>query len=81
MADAEATLPLFQPVPYHQPQELGDGRSVTRAYDAGHMLGSSFVVLRDSRRSAGAAGFSGDIGRPQPADHPRSRDRCRRSTT
>src|SRR5262245_13981878 len=59
MADAERTLPLFQPVDYHQPHKLADGLSYT-AYDAGHMLGSSSVVLEGDLRLA----FSGDIGRP-----------------
>jgi metallo-beta-lactamase family protein len=59
MADAERTLPLFQPVDYHKPHKLADGLSYT-AYDAGHMLGSSSVVLEGDVRLA----FSGDIGRP-----------------
>lgn len=59
-ADAQATLPLFQPVPYHTPQPL-TGRLTYEAYDAGHMLGSSSLVLQDgSIRLA----FSGDVGRP-----------------
>jgi metallo-beta-lactamase family protein len=65
MADAERTLPLFRPVRYHQPCTIAPGL-VYEAYDAGHMLGSSSVVLRDS--SGGAAPvrliFSGDVGRP-----------------
>ena len=40
MADAERTLPLFEPVPYYTAKELGDGLSY-QCYDAGHMLGSS----------------------------------------
>jgi metallo-beta-lactamase family protein len=40
MADAERTLPLFRPVPYHQPFPLSDTLSY-EAYDAGHILGSS----------------------------------------
>src|SRR5262245_35736350 len=59
MADAERTLPLFQPVDYHKPHLLADGLSYT-AYDAGHMLGSSSVILSGDVRLA----FSGDIGRP-----------------
>lgn len=59
MADAERTLPLFQPVDYHTPHRLADGLKYT-AYDAGHMLGSSSVVLEGDVR----LGFSGDIGRP-----------------
>ncbi len=63
-ADAEATLPLFQPVPYHAPQKLAD-QLTYQSYDAGHMLGSSSVVLHD--HSGGAPvrlAFSGDVGRP-----------------
>jgi metallo-beta-lactamase family protein len=59
MADAERTLPLFQPVDYHQQHLLAEGVSYT-AYDAGHMLGSSSVVLEADVRLA----FSGDVGRP-----------------
>src|SRR5438067_1473479 len=46
-ADAERTLPLFTPVGYHQPHQIAD-RLVYTAYDAGHMLGSSSIVLEDS---------------------------------
>jgi len=63
-ADAEATLPLFQPVPYHRPQELAPGLSY-ESYDAGHMLGSSCVVVADSTGAAPLRlAFSGDVGRP-----------------
>ena len=64
MADAERTLPLFQPVGYHSPQMLGPELMYV-PYDAGHILGSSSVVLHE-----GADGervrlcFSGDVGRP-----------------
>jgi metallo-beta-lactamase family protein len=64
MADAERTLPLFQPVAYHSPQKLGP-ELIYVAYDAGHILGSSFVVLHEtSNGSQVRLGFSGDIGRP-----------------
>jgi metallo-beta-lactamase family protein len=62
-SDAEATLPLFQPVPYHQTKELAPGFRY-ECYDAGHILGSSCVALE-----YGANGrrlrltFSGDVGR------------------
>ena len=59
MADAERTLPLFQPVDYHQSHLLAPGLSYT-SYDAGHMLGSSCIVLQGEVRLA----FSGDVGRP-----------------
>lgn len=64
MPDAEATLPLFRGVEYHTPTEIGEGLTY-EAYDAGHMLGSSAVVLhhRVNGKSLRLA-FSGDIGRP-----------------
>lgn len=64
MEDAERTLPLFRPVPYHTPQELTPCLKY-ESYDAGHILGSSSIVLHE----AGGGGavrlaFSGDVGRP-----------------
>lgn len=70
--DAAHTYPLFKPV------NLGDRKQVSdtlayRTYDAGHMLGStSMIVEADGVRLA----FSGDVGRkglpiirdPQPLD-------------
>ena len=53
MADAERTLPLFRPVPYHTPCELGPGLNY-ESYDAGHILGSSCMVLAGA--SDGATG-------------------------
>jgi metallo-beta-lactamase family protein len=62
--DAERTLPLLQPVPYHSPHSLAPGLNFA-SYDAGHILGSSFVVLHEaSGGSSVRLGFSGDIGRP-----------------
>ena len=58
--DAEATLPLFRPVPYHQPTAIGGGLTM-ESYDAGHILGSSSIVLTDGRVRLA---FSGDVGRP-----------------
>jgi metallo-beta-lactamase family protein len=64
MDDAVHTLPLFHPVPYHVPQNLAPELTYT-AYDAGHILGSSFVVLQESSNGSPVRlGFSGDIGRP-----------------
>ena len=60
-ADAERTLPMFRPADYHAPQVVGPGLSYV-PYDAGHMLGSSFVVLQEE--SGPRLLFSGDIGRP-----------------
>jgi len=63
-ADAEATLPLFRPVGYHVPQQLADRLSY-EAFDAGHMLGSSSIVLSDhSGPTPVNLAFSGDVGRP-----------------
>src|ERR1022692_2081047 len=64
MQDAEQTLPLFRPVPYHTPHDLAPGLSY-ESYDAGHILGSSCVVLHDSTSGAPVRlAFSGDVGRP-----------------
>jgi metallo-beta-lactamase family protein len=67
MADAEQTLPLFQPVPYHQPHTLAAGLTY-EAFDAGHILGSSCLVLRaaasaEANRAPIRLTFSGDVGR------------------
>jgi metallo-beta-lactamase family protein len=61
--DAEATMPLFQPVPYHAPQAVTPGLTY-ESFDAGHMLGSSFVVLHEAGTAPLKLGFSGDVGRP-----------------
>ncbi|HLH18188.1 MAG TPA: MBL fold metallo-hydrolase [Bryobacteraceae bacterium] len=64
MADAERTLPLFRPVPYHTRQELGPCLSF-ESYDAGHILGSAAVVLHEASGARGVRlAFSGDVGRP-----------------
>ncbi len=60
-ADAERTLPLFRPADYHAQQPVGPGLSYI-PYDAGHMLGSSFVVFQE--QSGPRLLYSGDIGRP-----------------
>jgi metallo-beta-lactamase family protein len=63
-ADAEATLPLFRPVGYHVPQQIADALTY-EGYDAGHMLGSSAIVLSDHSGPAPVnLAFSGDVGRP-----------------
>ncbi len=64
MEDAERTLPLFQEVPYHSPHLLADGLTYV-AYDAGHILGSSSVILHEGRNGARVRlAYSGDVGRP-----------------
>jgi metallo-beta-lactamase family protein len=63
VADAEATLPLFQPVAYHEPVNLGHGLEAT-FHDAGHVLGSSMIQLVISQEGQKRSIiFSGDVGR------------------
>jgi metallo-beta-lactamase family protein len=64
MADAEKTIPLFRQVGYHHSTEVNSSLSF-ESYDAGHMLGSSCIVLRENvdGRQVSLA-FSGDVGRP-----------------
>ncbi len=58
--DAEATYPLFRPVPLGSVKQVADGFTY-RTFDAGHMLGSTAMILEaDGVRLA----FSGDVGRP-----------------
>ena len=63
MQDAENTLELFDSYPYEHPISIGKNMTCT-FYDAGHILGSSFVVIRtqESGRSKTVC-FTGDIGR------------------
>ncbi len=63
-ADAERAIALFQKVGYHQPFHLHP-KLTYEAYDAGHILGSSCIVLRDSSGPTPLRlAFSGDVGRP-----------------
>ena len=63
MPDAEATLPLFQGVKYHTQCSITPHVSY-EAYDAGHILGSSSIMLTDASRSSTVRlAFSGDVGR------------------
>jgi metallo-beta-lactamase family protein len=58
--DVEDTLPLFDRVRYHKPRAIEGGLSM-ESYDAGHILGSSSVLLtKGDLRIV----FSGDVGRP-----------------
>jgi len=58
--DAENTFPLFRPVPLGEVKQIAPGLSY-KTYDAGHILGStSMVVEADGLR----LGYSGDVGRP-----------------
>lgn len=70
--DAAHTYPLFHPVPLGERKEVS-GALAYRTYDAGHMLGSTAMIVEaDGVRLA----FSGDVGRvgipiirdPQPLD-------------
>ncbi len=57
--DAAQTYPLFTPVPLGERKQIA-GASPTRTYDAGHMLGSTAMIVEaDGVR----LGFSGDVGR------------------
>jgi metallo-beta-lactamase family protein len=60
MEDAEATMPLFRPVAYHERTDIGGGLTM-ESFDAGHILGSSSIVLTDGKVRLA---FSGDVGRP-----------------
>jgi metallo-beta-lactamase family protein len=58
--DAERTYTLFHAIPLGERKQVNPGMVYT-TYDAGHMLGStSMVIEADGRRLA----FSGDVGRP-----------------
>lgn len=61
--DAENTMPLFKEVDYRQRIEVSETLSY-ECYDAGHMLGSSSVLLheRNGEKEVRLA-FSGDVGR------------------
>jgi len=70
--DAAHTYPLFQPVPLGERKEVS-GALAYRTYDAGHLLGSTAMIIEaEGMRLA----FSGDVGRasipiirdPQPLD-------------
>ena len=64
MADAERTIPMFRPIGYHAVTALNPVLTY-EAVDAGHMLGSSCVILRETTANGEVAlGFSGDVGRP-----------------
>lgn len=64
--DAKKSLGQFIGIDYERPHEIAPGVTMT-LYDAGHMLGSSMVVLdiedRETKRDVRLV-FSGDIGHP-----------------
>ncbi len=62
VADVNATLPLFAPLPYEKPFTVAPGVSV-RMFEAGHILGSASIemTLEDSGVKRVIV-FSGDLG-------------------
>lgn len=61
--DASACFPLFSPVRYGEPVQIGDGVSAT-FHDAGHILGSSMIKVVISQNGESRTFlFSGDVGR------------------
>jgi metallo-beta-lactamase family protein len=67
MEDAEKALKLFEPAPIYTPKVLDPALSY-EAYDAGHILGSTAVLLHyhENGKRIGVA-YSGDVGRPNQA--------------
>jgi len=65
VADAERTLELFKPVPYHMPVHINGGEVVFTLTDAGHLLGSAAVHLSiENEGTYIRLNYTGDIGRP-----------------
>lgn len=61
--DAEATFPLFHPVPLHTPTGIAPGLGY-QSFEAGHMLGSTCMLLSlESEGRKARLGFTGDLGR------------------
>jgi metallo-beta-lactamase family protein len=58
--DAAEAMRLFRPVPLHTPTNIG-GNLLMESYDAGHILGSSSIVLTGGNVRLA---YSGDVGRP-----------------
>ena len=62
--NAEATYPLFRPVPLHAPTAIAPGIRY-QSFEAGHMLGSTCMLLDlESQGRKTLLGFTGDLGRP-----------------
>ncbi len=59
--DAKAAMQLFEGAQYETPVQLTDTLQVT-FHDAGHILGSSIVVLEDTKEKKKVV-FTGDLGR------------------
>ena len=60
VADAQAALEYFRPLPFRQSISVVDGIEATFLY-AGHILGAAMISLR---QSGATILFSGDLGRP-----------------
>jgi len=61
--DAQATFPLFRPIPLHTPTSIAPGLRY-QSFEAGHMLGSTFMLLDlESSGRKVRLGFTGDLGR------------------
>ena len=61
--DAQRTLPLFQSAAQRQPRQIAPGLTYC-SYDAGHMLGSTAMVLTlEEKGRRRTLAFSGDVGR------------------
>jgi metallo-beta-lactamase family protein len=62
--DAEACFPHFEPVPYREVVEFGNGVEAT-FYDAGHVLGSAIIRVKVQQNGEERIIiFTGDMGRP-----------------
>jgi metallo-beta-lactamase family protein len=62
--DARAAIALFEPLPFHQPEEIFPGLAVEYVH-AGHLLGAASLVVsaKDSDGARRNWCFSGDVGR------------------
>ncbi len=67
VADADRAIGLFEPVPMHTPKVLDPALSY-ETYDAGHILGSTSVLLHHHRNNKRVrVVYSGDVGRGNQA--------------
>lgn len=68
LEDINKTMSLWETVNYHQKFKIGEstGALEIEFFDAGHILGSSFIKVQESGPPSGEAGksvvFSGDLG-------------------
>ena len=60
--DAEATFPLFHPIQLHTPTQIAPGFEY-QSFEAGHMLGSTCMLLQIDDGHKIRLGFTGDLGR------------------